>query len=257
MDRGLVPDHTVGRRSAGRSRRKRGTILEEMKLAKPRIDIGLSTNNIDALLPFWQDEAGIPFDHLLKIRRGQDQHRHDVLGSVLKINHFDEPLPDVPPSGYRELIVARAGAGAGRSLSDPDGNAVSVVEPGTNGIGQIAVRLAVRDLEAHRRFYTQAFGFPERDYAKGAAFQAGESLILLEEDDSAPAEAEFRGRGWRYITVQVFNADAEHARVLAHGGREALAPVTLGKTARISMVRDPDGNWIELSQRASLVGSLA
>ena len=44
--------------------------------------------------------------------------------------------------------------------------------------------------------------------------------------------------------------------MLAKGGREALAPVTLGTTARISMVRDPDGNWIELSQRASIVGSL-
>ena len=32
--------------------------------------------------------------------------------------------------------------------------------------------------------------------------------------------------------------------------------MTLGKTARISMVRDPDGAWIELSQRASIVGSL-
>ena len=37
---------------------------------------------------------------------------------------------------------------------------------------------------------------------------------------------------------------------------EALAPLTLGTTARISMVRDPDGNWIELSQRASITGSL-
>ena len=35
-----------------------------------------------------------------------------------------------------------------------------------------------------------------------------------------------------------------------------MAPVTLGTTARISMVRDPDGNWIELSQRASITGSL-
>ena len=35
-----------------------------------------------------------------------------------------------------------------------------------------------------------------------------------------------------------------------------MAPVTLGTTARISMVRDPDGNWIELSQRASIAGSL-
>jgi hypothetical protein len=42
----------------------------------------------------------------------------------------------------------------------------------------------------------------------------------------------------------------------ASGGREALAPTTLGTTARISMVRDPDGNFIELSQRASLTGSL-
>ena len=64
------------------------------------------------------------------------------------------------------------------------------------------------------------------------------------------------GPGWRYITFQVFKVDAEHAAVVANGGHEALAPVTLGTTARISMVRDPDGNWIELSQRASIVGSL-
>ena len=44
--------------------------------------------------------------------------------------------------------------------------------------------------------------------------------------------------------------------MLAHGGGEATAPVTLGTTARISMVKDPDGNWIELSQRASITGSL-
>ena len=44
--------------------------------------------------------------------------------------------------------------------------------------------------------------------------------------------------------------------MLKRGGRQAMAPVTLGTTARISMVRDPDGNWIELSQRASIVGTL-
>jgi lactoylglutathione lyase len=31
---------------------------------------------------------------------------------------------------------------------------------------------------------------------------------------------------------------------------------TLGATAGIPMVRDPDGNWIALSQRAWLTGSL-
>lgn len=111
-------------------------------------------------------------------------------------------------------------------------------------------------MEAHRRFYRDAFGFAEEPYAKGAAFRAGESVLLLEESADAPSDATFDGCGWRYITFQVFKVDEEHARVLAAGGREAMAPRTLGETARISMVRDPDGNWIELSQRASIVGSL-
>jgi len=225
-----------------------------MELAKPRIDIGLSTNDLAPLLTFWQGEAGIPFDHLLPIRHGQDQHRHDVNGSVLKINHHTEPLPANPPSGYRELVVARAGLAAPVPLADPEGNRVTLVPPGHDGVTQIGVRLTVRDLAAHRRFYGEALGLPEE---RLGVFRAGESLIFLGESADAPSDAEMRGPGWRYITFQVFKVDAEHARVMAAGGREALAPVTLGVTARISMVRDPDGNWIELSQRASIVGSLA
>jgi catechol 2,3-dioxygenase-like lactoylglutathione lyase family enzyme len=224
-----------------------------MQLAKPRLDIGLSTNHLDPLLAFWQGEAGAEFDHVLPIRRGQDQHRHDIAGSVLKINHHTAPLPAVPPSGYRELVIARAGLSEPVSLADPDGNRVMLVPPGSDGITQIGVRIAVRELDAHRRFYAEALGLPEE--ARGA-FRAGESLILLEQHPDAPTDAEMHGRGWRYITFQVFKVDAEHAAVLANGGREALAPITLGTTARISMVRDPDGNWIELSQRASIVGSL-
>jgi len=225
-----------------------------MELAKPRIDIGLSTNDLAPMLTFWQGEAGIPFDHLLPIRHGQDQHRHDVNGSVLKINHHTEPLPANPPSGYRELVVARAGLAAPVPLADPEGNRVTLVPPGHDGVTQIGVRLTVRDLAAHRRFYGEALGLPEE---RLGVFRAGESLIFLGESADAPSDAEMRGPGWRYITFQVFKVDAEHARVMAAGGREALAPVTLGVTARISMVRDPDGNWIELSQRASIVGSLA
>jgi hypothetical protein len=37
--------------------------------------------------------------------------------------------------------------------------------------------------------------------------------------------------------------------------RQSLALVTLGEVARTSMILDPDGNWIELSRRASVVGS--
>ncbi len=225
-----------------------------MELAKPRIDIGLSTNALEPMLAFWQGEAGIAFDHLLPIRRGQDQHRHNAAGSVLKVNHHADPLPANPPSGYRELIVARDGIAAPLALADPEGNRLTLVPPGHDGVTQVGVKLAVRSLEAHRRFYGEALGLPE---TRPGVFRAGESLIFLEESPDAPADAEMRGPGWRYITFQVFRVDAEHARVLAAGGREALAPITLGTTARISMVRDPDGNWIELSQRASITGSLA
>jgi lactoylglutathione lyase len=225
-----------------------------MQLAKPQVDIGLSTNDLEPMLAFWQDEAGIAFDHLLPIRRGQDQHRHDVAGSVLKINHHAEPLPDAPPSGYLELIVARRGLTAPVGLRDPDGNRVCLVPPGWEGVTQAGIRLRCRDIEAHRRFYREALGLPEE---RPGVFRAGETLIFLEQDPDAPADAEMRGKGWRYITFQVFGVDEEHARAVARGAREAMAPLTLGQTARISMIRDPDGNWIELSQRASIVGSLA
>ena len=224
-----------------------------MELAKPRIDIGLATNAIAPMLAFWQGEAGAQFDHVLPIRKGQDQHRHDVAGSVLKINEYAAPLPANPPSGYRELVIAREGLDEPRPLADPEGNRVRLVPPGTWGVNQIGVRLGVRNPSAHRRFYAEALELPE---AAPGAFRAGESLILIEHDPLASPDASIQGPGWRYITFQVFKVDEAHARVLARGGREAMAPRTLGTTARISMVRDPDGNWIELSQRASIVGSL-
>lgn len=230
-----------------------------MKLAKPRIDIGFATNDAPAALAFWQNEIGLPFDHTQPIRRGYKQHRHDLCGSVLKINQLYETLPDNPPSGYRELLIARDGLTAPVALVDPDGNRVSLVPSGTFGIARIGIRLGVRDVAAHERFYTQALGLAEI-HPPGAghtrAFLAGDTVLLIEPAADAPHDAAFEGKGWRYITFQVFAVDREHAHVLAHGGREGRAPVTLGTTARISMVRDPDGNWIELSQRASLTGSL-
>jgi catechol 2,3-dioxygenase-like lactoylglutathione lyase family enzyme len=229
-----------------------------MRLAKPCIDIGFATNNAPAALAFWQNEIGLPFEYTQPIRRGYKQHRHDLCGSILKINQVYEPLPDEPSSGYRELLIARDGIATPQPMTDPDGNRVALVPRGRFGIERIGLRLGVRDVEAHRRFYTEALGLPQGEAVGGAmTFLAGDTVLIVEPAPDAPADACFEGRGWRYITFQVFEVDREHASVLAHGGREARAPVTLGTTARISMVRDPDGNWIELSQRASLTGSLA
>jgi len=65
-----------------------------------------------------------------------------------------------------------------------------------------------------------------------------------------------RQLGFNYTTIQVQKVDQVHASVLANGGLEGRAPTTLGETARISFVRDQRGNWMELSQRASLTGTL-
>ena len=65
------------------------------------------------------------------------------------------------------------------------------------------------------------------------------------------------GSGYRYLTVQVYKVDREHEDLKSRGAREAAAPLTLGTTARISFIMDPDSNWIEVSQRASLTGDLS
>src|SRR5690242_14610060 len=92
----------------------------QMQLAKNVIDIGLSTNDLEPMLRFWQQDAGLRFDHVLPIRRGQKQYRHDAHGSVIKLNHHVEALPDAAPSGYRELITAREGVETPRHMRDPD-----------------------------------------------------------------------------------------------------------------------------------------
>jgi lactoylglutathione lyase len=141
-------------------------------------------------------------------------------------------------------------------MVDADGNRVRLVPPGFEGVTQIAIVVAVRSLRDHRSFYSETLGFPEQSWSGGLAFRLGESLLLLSQDTAATVDAPRQARGFRYITLQVTDIDAVHGELRGRGVREGLAPITLGDVARISMLLDPDGNWIELSRRASIVGSL-
>jgi lactoylglutathione lyase len=224
-----------------------------MKLAKPRIDVGLFTNNLQPMLDFWQGAVGLPFEEALPLGGGVRQHRHGMNGSVLKINHARDPLPDAPRSGYRDLIIARDGIAKAVQLADPDGNHVTLVPHGDEGTTGIAVRLLVSDLDAARAFYGGALQLSPTGIS---AFACGDSIITPTPDPSVSRTEALRAPGYRYITIQVWDVEAEHAGILARGGEEGRPPVTLGATARVSFVRDPDGNWIEISQRASLTGAL-
>src|SRR5438132_14278740 len=159
-----------------------------MQLAKSVIDIGLSTNNLEPMLRFWQQDAAVRFDHVLPVRRGQKQYRHDEQGSVIKLNHHVASLPEAAPSGYRELMIAREGLQTPRRMVDPDGNRVQLVPPGYEGITQIAVAMAVRSLSEHRRFFGNVLGFSEQSWSGGAAFRLGDSLVLLAEARAATVD---------------------------------------------------------------------
>lgn len=224
-----------------------------MRLAKQHLDLGLFTNNIEAMLDFWQNSVGLPFEEALPTGGGNVQHRHTLNGGVLKINAVREPLAAAQPSGYGRLVIASPRLAAPKDLSDPDGNAVRIVPPGHSGISAAAIEVTVASLAAARAYYAGALGMAEPE---PGAFQCGETRLFLAEDATTARSGPMRAPGYRYLTVQVWDADAEYARIVERGGDGAMPPRTMGDVARFGFVRDPDGNWLEISQRASLTGPL-
>ena len=248
-----------------------------MRLAKQFLDVGLFTNQLEPMLEFWQGVVGLPFEEALPTGAGTVQHRHGLNGAVLKVNHSREPLPEAAPSGYRELLVAKEGLAEPKQLADPDGNRVTLVPVGHRGVMAAGVVIGVNELDAARRYYRDAL---ELDEVEVGVLRLGETLIFLvgheptlphgrATDVAASAAAQdaagatvagsgggMRGKGYRYLTVQVWDADAECAGIEARGGTVAMAPRTMGSVARFGFVRDPDGNMLEISQRASLTGPL-
>jgi len=224
-----------------------------MKLAKPHLDVGLFSTKCDEQLAFWQQAAGLPYDHMGKLGGGMQQHRHHMNGSILKMNHSRGPLPAAPPSGIIGLEIAREGLAEPQPLSDPDGNTVTLVPKGRNGVAGIAILLRVNDPAAHDRFWTHTMQF---DRAGEGRYRCGDSLVVVAERGRVERSVEWRGPGYRYMTVQVWDCIAEYEGILARGGTSGGEPRVLGDTVRYAFVCDPDGNHIEISQRASLTGSL-
>jgi lactoylglutathione lyase len=236
-----------------------------MELAKKCIDVGLFTNRLDEMKAFYGERLGLPYEELLPLGRGMQQHRYGLLGSVLKINYSRNPLPERIPSGYRRITISDPRTPMPFELKDPDGNSIELVPAGQRGIRQIEIQVTVTNEAAFAKFYGEALGAERLD---DRHYKIGDSIIGFAQDPSAQraeksvsmpgteAMASMFAVGFRYFTVQVKNCDAEHKRLLSMGVWEGAPPVTVGKVARFALVRDPDGNWVEISQRASLTGPL-
>ena len=222
-----------------------------MQLAKPALDVGLYTNQLDAMLAFWQEQVQVPFSELLKVGNGVHQHRHAIGDSVLKINHRREPVPDSTPSGLAGLEIFSAAVDEPVELLDPDGNEVVMSPFDANQPHNLRLHMRTNDIDKAAAFYGDVLGLPgSGDYR----FAVGASEIQLTQGAVAPIERV--ATGLRYMTMQVFDVVGTHSHILELGGTEGMAPVRLGEVAYISFVCDPDGNWIESSQRKSITGSL-
>jgi lactoylglutathione lyase len=227
-------------------------------LAKDCLDVGLFTNQLEPMLDFWGGKVGLTFDHMLPLGGGVRQHRHLHGEGVFKLNHARDPLPPGEPGGYLGLLIARKGLRSPIDLEDPDGNKVRLVPDTWEGLTHWAIEVATPDAETFYRFYERQLGLP-RDPSLPLAVRCGRSQIIgrLCPDTALAAPHDIMRRvGFRYTTIQVKAVDRVHKRVVDAGGCEGAPPQTLGQTARISFVRDGCGNWMELSQRASITGSL-
>lgn len=217
-----------------------------MRLAKECLDVGIYTDRYEELRRFYADNLGLPYEELLKAGRGIHQHRLNLRGSVLKLNSSREPLEDTP-TNFLKLDMA---SDERRTTVDPDGTKVTL----TPDVEAIAIHWASSDPDHLGDLLRRGFGAVAEGEKGDRCWRVGTTRLVLHAGGTAVGP--LRSRGFRYLTVQVWDVRAEHAQLLDTGWSELTAPVRLGDTAFISFVADPDGAPIEISQRASLTGPL-
>ena len=136
---------------------------------------------------------------------------------------------------------------------NPDGELITLVPLGFKGIKETAIKVKVNNLKSHADFYENVMGFKREN---DRTFQVGNCLLFLDEIEEE--EKLFAGHwvnlGFRYLTLHVMKIDETFSGMVAAGAEVGEEPYAIGDIAKISFLKDPDGNWIEVAQRASLAG---
>lgn len=230
-----------------------------MNLEKNSLDFGMFTNNPDAMHAFYNGELGLKFEGTTPMGPKFKLSRYLLNGSVLKLWYAADALPPRAAAGFKSLTIADPKATAPRTLSDPDGNQLLFVPPGHNQVDQIEFQLGVSDLALSEQFYGDALG--AQPIASGR-YRFGQTILSLNADPGArrvktelitnplDAVAAMAGLGFRYITIQVRDCAAEYQHVMGKNVNQGVAFTSgAGNLAGLFMVRDPDGNWVEILQR--------
>lgn len=131
------------------------------------------------------------------------------------------------------------------------------------------VGISVGDLDAQARWYAEAFDLTSTGsfsipslglrgvFLVAASASGGLTLELLEREGSkaqpvARDQAEsLLTRGIRHLCLRVSDVDAAFDRLIALGATERMAPQASPEPGvRMSFVADPEGNLIEIIDRA-------
>ena len=226
-----------------------------IELSRQCFDIGLLTQQRDAMLTFWRDVIGLAVTQELNPAEGVVQYKLDLKGAVLKLNCVDMELPkNNALNGLRLLIIADVDVSSPRHMKDPDGNLVCLVPPGYFNIQTFSAHFAVSDEAAFEHFYRDVLQLQQ---VEERAYDLGGAVISYGWSPDVVAGADTTGPGYHYLTIQVIDAAATHSRLCARGAVEdqAIGGQGISTDSIISFIRDPDGNKIEISQRPDLVAS--
>ncbi len=106
-------------------------------------------------------------------------------------------------------------------------------------------------------FYRDTLGLrqePDTPFPAGGVMHrlwCGDSLIKIVAPDPAPSESSPpapipRATGYRYWTISVSNIETMTDACATAGYKVAMPVTEIRPGIRISMIEDPDGNWVEL-----------
>ena len=258
-----------------------------MEMLKPALDVGIIVSDIDKAKEFYGTTLGLKLAGTIPMPDGNVIFRYQAGTATLKVRTALKParypagvreaigfrlltlyVDDLPGIVKRWTAAGNAEPkmlgnnldknGAYTFLADPDGNQVELVTAPA-GTDRIAIGLTVSDVERSRSFYREILALQEEKPEKLAllngeskyTFTSGKTQIKFWKgaSDNLPKHTGniTDALGFRYFTFIVADVDAASAKLQERGAKIVIKPVDFGKIARIMMIEDPDGNWIELA----------
>ena len=125
----------------------------------------------------------------------------------------------------------------------------------THNAGKVEVAVVARDLDASVRFYADTLGLPyvgDMELPSGLMkrYLYGDTIIKVIGFDTPPELSGPGGMmagvtGFRYVTFAVDDVAAMQKRCEDAGYKVAVPAFEFRPGLLISIIEDPDGNWIE------------